>query len=84
MVIYHAVSFYQLLTCVVHSCTQKDKNKVMVLGANVERMLHSSQQLRKFFDKVIYIDINRGFQNPDTVKEEVTKYLKKFLMWKNL
>lgn len=84
MVIYHAVSFYQLLTCVVHSCQMESERKIIFLGNNVKTALHSPMYLENIFDEVVYIDINAGLSDVTMCKTAVTTYFQEILEKNNI
>lgn len=63
MIIYHAASFYQLLTCMVHCEKQIDEKKVLILGKNVLSVLNSTRELETIFDACISINISFGLSD---------------------
>lgn len=74
MAIYHAVSFYQLLTCIVHSRQKFEERNVLVLGTNVLSALNNVRELESIFDNCVYIDIGFGLSNEQTYKNVVNNY----------
>lgn len=74
MTIYHAVSFYQLLTCIVHSRQKADEQKILILGKNILSALNDIRELESLFEKCIYIDINFGLTEEQNCKEALSNY----------
>ncbi len=73
MIIYHAISFYQTLVCTVHSCIQEESEKILFFTTSIKENV-DTRELEKFFSKVIYIDIRKGFENLEKYQESVTNY----------
>ena len=65
MTIYHSISYYQTLVCLVHSCKNTDDKKVILISGSIEKSL-DVKWLKKFFDEVVFIDIRVGFVPVDT------------------
>lgn len=74
MIIYHVASFYQALTCCVHSKQYKEHRKILLVGESIKVALLRPSILEDIFDEVIYIDMNYGLARLDTCEEEVIAY----------
>lgn len=74
MVIYHAASFYQLLTCIVHSRKKTEEKKVLILGENVRKVLNNAGELENIFDKCVEIQIGFGLTEEQKCEEAVNNY----------
>ena len=72
MTIYHSISYYQTLVCLVHSCKNTDDKKVILISASIEKSL-DIKWLKKFFNEVIFIDIRVGFVPVDADTTEINE-----------
>lgn len=78
LIIYHAISFYQTLVCVVHSCIQEESEKVLLFTTSIKENV-DTRELEKFFSKVIYINIREGFEDRSKYQELVINYFDSIL-----
>lgn len=75
MLIYHALSYYQTLACLVHSYFQEDSNKIIFIGQSIKFNL-DCKRLEDFFEKVIFIDIRVGLGNYQICQNDIDAYFK--------
>ena len=74
MIIYHVASFYQALTCSVHSKQYPNDKKILFVAESIKVALLNPSILENIFDKVVYVDMNFGLANIDTCQEKVIEY----------
>lgn len=74
MIIYHVASFYQALTCSVHSKQYKNDKKILFVAESIKVALLHPNILKNIFDEVIYVDMNQGLSDLATCKENVISY----------
>jgi hypothetical protein len=73
MIIYHSLSFYQTLTCIVHSLSQKDVPKILLFTTSIKPYVNT-KILEELFDQVIYIKIREGLEDLEQYEENVCLY----------
>lgn len=74
MTIYHASSFYQILSCVVHSCkNQEESEKILFYTNSIKQSIHI-KVLETFFSKVINIDVRKGFEDLTNYQKNINDY----------
>jgi len=75
MLLYHAISLYQLLNLILHKkSVKKDEKAVLMIPFWIEEKLKDYKKLLDFFDDIILFDAYIDFKNEDQYAAEATAY----------